>query len=414
MFTANSMNCLTEALGLSLPGNGSTLATATRRRDLFVEAGHRIVDLARRYYSTDDESVLPRSIATRDAFLNAMSMDIAMGGSTNTILHTLAAAQEGQIDFTMRDIDELSRHVPCLAKLAPNSDRFHIEDFHRAGGIPALLGELYRAKLLQDTVHSVHSSDLKSWLEEWDIRNPGVSEVARDRFLAAPGRVRTTRPFSQDSRWDGPDKDSIDGCIRDVGHAYTADGGLAILFGNLAEDGAVVKTAGVDESLFHFEGPARVVESQEAAIELILSKQVVPGDIVVIQYEGPRGGPGMQEMLYPTTFLKGLGLGKACGLITDGRFSGGTSGLSIGHISPEAASGGAIGLVRERDRIVIDIPSRTISLAIDDAELDRRRKERGPLPWKPVSRVREVSKALQAYASMAASADKGAVRIVRE
>lgn len=414
MFTANSMNCLTEALGLSLPGNGSTLATATRRRDLFVEAGHRIVDLARRYYSADDESVLPRSIATRDAFLNAMSMDIAMGGSTNTILHTLAAAQEGQIDFTMRDIDELSRHVPCLAKLAPNSDRFHIEDFHRAGGIPALLGELYRAKLLQDTVHSVHSSDLKSWLEEWDIRNPSASEVARDRFLAAPGRVRTTRPFSQDSRWDGPDKDSIDGCIRDVGHAYTADGGLAILFGNLAEDGAVVKTAGVDESLFHFEGPARVVESQEAAIELILSKQVVPGDIVVIQYEGPRGGPGMQEMLYPTTFLKGLGLGKACGLITDGRFSGGTSGLSIGHISPEAASGGAIGLVRERDRIVIDIPSRTISLAIDDAELDRRRKERGPLPWRPVSRVREVSKALQAYASMAASADKGAVRIVRE
>ncbi|MDO4888059.1 MAG: dihydroxy-acid dehydratase [Actinomycetaceae bacterium] len=412
MFTANSMNCLTEALGLSLPGNGSTLATAARRKDLFVEAGRRIVELANRYYREDDDSVLPRSIVTRDAFLNAMAMDIAMGGSTNTILHTLAAAQEAEVDFTMKDIDELSRHVPCLAKIAPNSTQFHIEDFHRAGGIPALLGELFRAGILRDTVHSVHSSDLKSWLEEWDIRGVAPSEAAVERFKAAPGRVRTTRPFSQDSVWESLDYDSREGCIRAVDHAYTVDGGLAILFGNIAEDGAVVKTAGVDESLFHFEGPARVVESQEAAVELILSKQVKPGDIVLIQYEGPRGGPGMQEMLYPTTFLKGRGLGKVCGLITDGRFSGGTSGLSIGHVSPEAASGGAIGLVREGDWIVIDIPSRTLRLDVDDAELERRRAEKGPLPWKPVTRDRKVSKALRAYASMAASADKGAVRVL--
>ena len=410
MFTANSMNCLTEALGLSLPGNGSTLATARRRRDLFVEAGRRIVDLCKRYYERDDDSVLPRSIATRDAFLNAMSMDIAMGGSTNTILHTLAAAQEGEVDFNLRDIDDLSRKVPCLAKIAPNSYDWHIEDFHRAGGIPALLGELDRAGLLRRDVHAVHADDLEAWLGRWDVRGGNPCEEALDRFRAAPGRVRTTKPFSQDATWESLDTDSVSGCIRSVEEAYTKDGGLAVLFGNIAEDGAVVKTAGVDESLFHFEGRARVVESQEAGVELILSKAVEPGDIVVILYEGPKGGPGMQEMLYPTTFLKGLGLGKACGLITDGRFSGGTSGLSIGHISPEAAAGGAVGLIEEGDLIVIDIPSRTLKLDVSDDELARRRAAKGSLPWKPSARDRKVSKALQAYAAMATSADKGAVR----
>lgn len=412
MFTANSMNCLTEALGLSLPGNGSTLATALKRKELFVEAGHRIVELARRYYQDDDESVLPRSIATRDAFLNAMAMDIAMGGSTNTVLHILAAAQEGEVDFNLKDIDELSRRVPCLAKVAPNSTKFHIEDLHRAGGIPALLGELYRAGLLRDSVHSVHSSDLKSWLEKWDIRGTAPSPEAVELFHAAPGRVRTTVAFSQDNRWESLDTDSREGCIRSVEDAYTADGGLCVLFGNLAEDGAVVKTAGVDESLFHFEGPARVVESQEDAIELILSKSVNPGDVVVIRYEGPRGGPGMQEMLYPTSFLKGLGLGKVCGLITDGRFSGGTSGLSIGHISPEAASGGAIGLVHEGDTIVIDIPSRTLKVDVPDSVMEERRSAMGAIPWQPRNRDRTVSKALRAYASMATSAATGAVRHV--
>lgn len=410
MFTANSMNCLTEALGLSLPGNGSTLATARRRRDLFVEAGRRIVDLCKRYYERDDDSVLPRSIATRDAFLNAMSMDIAMGGSTNTILHTLAAAQEGEVDFNLRDIDDLSRKVPCLAKIAPNSYDWHIEDFHRAGGIPALLGELDRAGLLRRDVHAVHADDLEAWLGRWDVRGGNPCEEALDRFRAAPGRVRTTKPFSQDATWESLDTDSVSGCIRSVEEAYTKDGGLAVLFGNIAEDGAVVKTAGVDESLFHFEGRARVVESQEAGVELILSKAVEPGDIVVILYEGPKGGPGMQEMLYPTTFLKGLGLGKVCGLITDGRFSGGTSGLSIGHISPEAAAGGAVGLIEEGDLIVIDIPSRTLKLDVSDDELARRRAAKGSLPWKPSARDRKVSKALQAYAAMATSADKGAVR----
>ena len=412
MFTANSMNCLTEALGLSLPGNGSTLATALKRKDLFVEAGHRIVELANRYYKDDDDSVLPRSIATRDAFLNAMAMDIAMGGSTNTVLHILAAAQEGDVDFNLKDIDELSRHVPCLSKVAPNSTQFHIEDLHRAGGIPALLGELYRAGLLRDSVHSVHSSDMKSWLEKWDIRGVAPSPEAISLFHAAPGGVRTTLAFSQNNEWESLDTDSQAGCIRDLEHAYTKDGGLCILFGNLAEDGAVVKTAGVDESLFHFEGPARVVESQEEAIELILSKSVNPGDVVLIRYEGPKGGPGMQEMLYPTSFLKGLGLGKVCGLITDGRFSGGTSGLSIGHVSPEAASGGLIGLVHEGDRIVIDIPSRTLKVDVPDEELEARRKAHGPTPWKPANRDRPVSKALRAYASMATSAASGAVRHV--
>ena len=412
MFTANSMNCLTEALGLSLPGNGSTLATAFKRKNLFIEAGHRIVELAKRYYQDDDESVLPRSIATRDAFLNAMAMDIAMGGSTNTVLHILAAAQEGEVDFNLKDIDELSRKVPCLSKVAPNSTKFHIEDLHRAGGIPALLGELYRGGLLKDTVHSVHSSDLKSWLEKWDIRGVAPSPEAIELFEAAPGRVRTTVAFSQDNRWESLDYDAQEGCIRAVEHAYTKDGGLCVLFGNLAEDGAVVKTAGIDESLFHFEGPARVVESQEDAIQLILTKSVNPGDVVVIRYEGPKGGPGMQEMLYPTSFLKGLGLGKVCGLITDGRFSGGTSGLSIGHISPEAAAGGAIGLVEEGDPIVIDVPSRTLKVDISDEVLEQRRKAMGEVPWAPVNRDRVVSKALRAYASMATSAATGAVRHV--
>ncbi len=412
MFTANSMNCLTEALGLSLPGNGSTLATASRRRNLFLEAGRRIVDLATRYYNDDDESVLPRSIATRDAFLNAMSMDIAMGGSTNTVLHILAAAQEGEVDFDLQDIDALSRGVPCLSKVAPNSTKFHMEDFHRAGGIPALLGEMYRGGLLRDTVHSVHAPDLKKWLDDWDIRSGAASEEALDLFHAAPGRVRTTQAFSQNASWETLDTDGVEGCIRDLEHAYTKDGGLCILYGNIALDGAVVKTAGVDESLFHFEGTARVVESQEDAIQLILSKSVNPGDVVVIRYEGPKGGPGMQEMLYPTSFLKGLGLGKVCGLITDGRFSGGTSGLSIGHISPEAAAGGAIGLVQEGDRVVIDIPERVLRVDVSDEELGRRRAAAGPTPWQPVSRDRKVSKALRAYASMATSAATGAIRQV--
>lgn len=409
MFTANSMNCLTEALGLSLPGNGTTLATAVKRKDLFLEASKRIVDLCKRYYDDDDESVLPRSIATRDAFMNAMAMDIAMGGSTNTVLHILAAAQEAEVDFAMADIDALSREVPCLSKVAPNSTKFHMEDFHRAGGIPAILGELQRAGLLRENVHAVHAPDLKSWLDKWDIRGSGPSQEATDLFSAAPGGVRTTRAFSQDNRWESLDTDAVEGCIRNVESAYTKDGGLCMLFGNLAEDGAVIKTAGIDESLFHFEGPARVVDSQDAAIELILSKSVNPGDVVVIRYEGPRGGPGMQEMLYPTSFLKGLGLGATCALITDGRFSGGTSGLSIGHISPEAASGGLIGLVEEGDRIVIDVPSRLLKLDVDDAELARRREAKGELPWK-ANRDRKVSKALQAYASMATSAAYGAVR----
>lgn len=411
MFTANSMNCLTEALGLSLPGNGTTLATAKRRKAIFEEAGRTIVELCKRYYQDDDESVLPRNIATRDAFMNAMTMDIAMGGSTNTVLHILAAAQEAGVDFNLADIDALSRQVPCMSKVAPNSTKFHIEDFHRAGGIPALLGELFRSGLLRDSVHSVHSSDLKSWLEKWDIRGVAPDPEAFELFSAAPGRVRTTQAFSQDATWESLDTDNLAGCIRSTKNAYTKDGGLCVLFGNLAEDGAVIKTAGIDESLFHFEGTARVVDSQDAAVELILSKAVNPGDVVVIRFEGPKGGPGMQEMLYPTSYLKGLGLGKVCALITDGRFSGGTSGLSIGHISPEAAGGGAIGLVEEGDRIIIDVPSRLLQLDVDDAELARRREARGALPWQP-NRDRQVSKALRAYAAMATSAAYGAVRKV--
>ena len=411
MFTANSMNCLTEALGLSLPGNGSTLATHEARRRLFVDAGHRIVDLARRYYHDDDATVLPRSVASRDAFANAMSLDVAMGGSTNTVLHILASAIEGEVDFTLPDIDAISRSVPCLAKVAPNSVQFHMEDVHRAGGIPAILGELHRAGLLKTDVHSVHSASLTEWLDEWDIRGGKASEQAHALFKAAPGGVRTTRAFSQANEWESLDTDPESGCIRSVEHAYTADGGLAVLYGNIAEEGAVIKTAGIDEDLHHFEGRARVVDSQEDAIELILSRSVVPGDAVVIRYEGPKGGPGMQEMLYPTSFLKGLGLGKTCALITDGRFSGGTSGISIGHISPEAAAGGNIGLIEEGDRIILDVPSRSLRLDVSDEELAARRLAKGEAPWFPAKeRPRAVSKALRAYASMARSATYGGVR----
>ncbi|WP_182170630.1 dihydroxy-acid dehydratase [Flaviflexus equikiangi] len=411
MFTANSMNCLTEALGLSLPGNGSTLATHVARKGLFLEAGRRIVDLARRYYDDDDESVLPRNIATRKAFFNAMSLDVAMGGSTNTILHILATAIEGDIDFTLADIDSLSRKVPCLAKVAPNHPSYHMEDVHRAGGIPAILGELNRAGLLETDVHSVHSDDLQGWLDRWDIRSGKAAPEAIELFKAAPGGVRTTQAFSQANEWAELDTDDAHGCIHSVENAYTADGGLAVLFGNIAEEGAVIKTAGIDEELFHFEGRARVVDSQEDAIELILSKAVVPGDVVVIRYEGPKGGPGMQEMLYPTSFLKGLGLGKTCALITDGRFSGGTSGISIGHISPEAAAGGAIGLIEEGDRIVLDVPTRRLDLLVDDETLAARRAAKGATPWRPEKeRPRKVSKALKAYAMLARSATYGGVR----
>src|SRR6188472_2105585 len=357
MFTAKSMNCLTEALGLAMPGNGSTLATHAARRALFERAGTTVMDLCRRWYGDDDASALPRSIATRDAFENAMALDVAMGGSTNTVLHILAAAQEGEIDFDLAAIDAVSRRVPCLSKVSPNSD-YHMEDVHRAGGIPAILGELWRGGLLDEGVRTVHSPSLEAWLSTWDVRAEAPSETAVELFHAAPGGVRTTEAFSTENRWSSLDTDAADGCIRDVAHAYTADGGLAVLRGNIAPDGAVIKTAGIPEELWHFEGPARVVESQEEAVDAILAKQVQPGDVLVIRYEGPSGGPGMQEMLHPTAFMKGTGLGKVCALITDGRFSGGTSGLSIGHISPEAAAGGAIALVRSGDTIAIDIPAR--------------------------------------------------------
>ena len=411
MFTANSMNCLTEALGLSLPGNGSTLATHAARRDLFVEAGRIVMDLARRYYENDDDSVLPRNVASVAAFENAMALDVAMGGSTNTVLHILAAAYEAGHDFGLDEIDAISRRVPCLSKVAPNSD-FHMEDVHRAGGIPALLGELNRAGKLNTEVHSVHSPDLESWLDEWDVRGGKASERAIDLFHAAPGGVRTTEAFSTTNRWKRLDTNDQVGCIRSIEHAYSVDGGLAILRGNLAPDGCVIKAAGIDEELFTFRGPARVVESQEAAVDLILNEEVRPGDVIVVRYEGPSGGPGMQEMLYPTAFLKGAGLGKECALITDGRFSGGTSGLSIGHVSPEAAVGGTIGLVEEGDMISIDVHGRSILLDVPDEELaDRRAKmESSEKPWQPVDRHRPVSQALRAYAAMALSADRGAAR----
>ncbi|PXY26052.1 dihydroxy-acid dehydratase [Prauserella sp. PE36] len=411
MFTANSMNCLTEALGLSLPGNGSTLATHAARRELFSNAGRTVVEIAKRWYGEDDESVLPRSIANRKAFENAMALDMAMGGSTNTVLHILAAAQEGEIDFTIADIDAIGRRVPCLAKVAPNSD-YHMEDVHRAGGIPAILGELYRAGLLNTDVHAVHSPSLKQWLSTWDIRSESPSAEAVELFHAAPGGVRTTEAFSTSNRWSSLDTDAEQGCVRDIAHAYTVDGGLAVLRGNLAENGAVIKSAGIDEELWRFEGPARVVESQEEAVSAILGKHVLPGDVLVVRYEGPAGGPGMQEMLHPTAFLKGAGLGKVCALITDGRFSGGSSGISVGHISPEAAAGGVIGLVQDGDRILIDVHERKLELLVDEAVLAERRAkmEASERPWQPVERQRPVTAALRAYARMATSADTGAVR----
>ncbi|MCG7442864.1 dihydroxy-acid dehydratase [Dermabacter vaginalis] len=409
MFTANSMNCLTEALGLSLPGNGTTLATHAFRRNLFVEAGTRIVELCRRYYDNDDESVLPRAVATKAAFTNAMSLDVAMGGSTNTVLHILAAAIEGDVDFTLEDIDRISRNVPCLSKVAPNGFA-HVEDVHRAGGIPAILGELDRAGLLDHSVHAIHAGSLAEWLAHWDIRGGEAADEAFTLFSAAPGGKRTTVPFSQDMRWEELDLDPEGGVIRSVPFAHTKDGGLCVLRGNLATEGAVIKSAGIDEELFHFEGRAFVVESQEEAVQRVLDKSVKEGDVVVIQFEGPQGGPGMQEMLYPTSYLKGRGLGKACALITDGRFSGGTSGISIGHISPEAAEGGAIGLVETGDRIVIDVHRRELTLDVPEEELERRREARGPLPWRPKNRRREVSQALKVYAHHVRSATFGATR----
>ncbi|MDX3235585.1 dihydroxy-acid dehydratase [Streptomyces sp. ME03-5709C] len=414
MFTANSMNCLTEAIGLSLPGNGSVLATHTARKGLYEDAARTVVDLTRRYYEQDDESVLPRSIATFAAFENAMALDIAMGGSTNTILHLLAAAQEAGVPFGLTDIDAVSRRVPCLAKVAPNVAKnrtYYMEDVHRAGGIPALLGELHRGGLLNEDVHAVHSPSLADWLKTWDVRGGSPSAKAEELWHAAPGCVRSAEAFSQSERWEALDHDAAEGCIRSVEHAYSQDGGLAVLHGNLAVDGCVVKTAGVDESIWTFEGPAVVCESQEEAVDKILRKEVKEGDVVVIRYEGPKGGPGMQEMLYPTSFLKGRGLGKACALVTDGRFSGGTSGLSIGHASPEAASGGTIALVEDGDRIRIDIPGRSIELLVPEEELAARRTALGGV-HAPRARDRKVSLALKAYAAMATSADKGAVRDV--
>ena len=433
MFTANSMNCLTEALGLSLPGNGSLLATHAGRRELFLEAGRLIVELARRYYEQDDASVRPRSIASFQAFENAMSLDIAMGGSTNTVLHLLAAAQEGGVEFTMADIDRLSRKVPNICKVAPATQKYHMEDVHRAGGVIGILGELDRGGLIHRDVATVHSPTLAVALDRWDVMR-SEAEQARTRFLAAPGGVPTQVAFSQDAMWDDLDLDRANGCIRDIEHAYSRDGGLAVLYGNVAPEGCIVKTAGIDESMFEteqlryttsvptstirvFSGPARIYESQDAAVEAILADRIRPGDVVLIRYEGPKGGPGMQEMLYPTSYLKSKGLGKDCALITDGRFSGGTSGLSIGHISPEAAEGGAIGLVEEGDTIKIDIPNRRIEVKLSDEELAERRRRmetKGAQAWKPVHRDRVVSQALQAYALLTTSAARGAVRDISQ
>ena len=414
MFTANSMNCLTEALGLSLPGNGSTLATHAYRKNLFLEAGRRIVDITRRYYEQDDASVLPRSVASKAAFYNAMSLDIAMGGSTNTVLHLLAVAQEGGVDFTMDDIDALSRKVPCLCKVAPNKADVHMEDVHRAGGIIAIMGELDRAGLVDRNCTTVHAPTIGAAIDQWDIVRSNDPQT-RQLFMAAPGGVPTQVAFSQSSLWPDLDLDREKGVIRSAKTPFSKDGGLAVLKGNLAVDGCIVKTAGVDESILVFSGRAKVYESQDAAVSGILTGKVEAGDVVVIRYEGPKGGPGMQEMLYPTSYLKSKGLGKACALITDGRFSGGTSGLSIGHVSPEAAAGGIIGLVHDGDLIEIDIPNRSIRLAVPDDELAARRAEQEARGWKPAQpRQRQVSGALKVYAQFAASADKGAVRILPE
>ncbi|KVX48388.1 dihydroxy-acid dehydratase [Burkholderia cepacia] len=415
MFTANSMNCLAEALGLALPGNGSVLATHAERKRLFIDAGRTIVDLARRYYEQDDASVLPRSIATRDAFENAMTLDIAMGGSTNTVLHLLAAAHEGEVHFTMADIDRLSRRVPVLCKVAPSVQDVHMEDVHRAGGVIGIMGELDRAGLLNTTLPTVHAPSVAHVLARWDVMRNRVDSVSRF-YRAAPGGVRTHVAFSQDNRYDELDLDRANGCIRDAEHAFSRDGGLAVLFGNIARDGCIVKTAGVDGGMLKFTGTARVFEGQEEAVEGILGGAVGPGDIVIVRYEGPRGGPGMQEMLYPTSYLKSKGLAKQCALITDGRFSGGSSGLSIGHVSPEAAEGGEIGLLENGDAIEIDIPNRSINVLVSDDELRRRRaamEERGARAWQPEKRQRRVSGALRAYAAMTTSAARGAVRIVK-
>jgi len=412
MFTANSMNCLTEALGLSLPGNGSLLATHADREELFLEAGRTIVSLAKRYYEQDDESALPRSIASKAAFENAVALDVAMGGSTNTVLHLLAAAHEGEVDFTMADIDRISRHIPNLCKVAPATPEYHMEDVHRAGGVMSILAELAAGGLLHTHLPTVHSATLADALAKWDVKRSD-SEEAKQRYLAGPAGIPTQTAFSQGTRWPSLDLDREAGCIRDIKHAYSQDGGLAVLFGNIAQEGCIVKTAGVDDSNLTFTGPARIFESQEASVTAILTGQVVAGDVVIIRYEGPKGGPGMQEMLYPTSYLKSKGLGKACALLTDGRFSGGTSGLSIGHASPEAAEGGNIGLVEEGDIIVIDIPNRIIKVDVSDAVLAERREAmeaKGGLAWQPVKRERKVSLALQAYAALTTSASKGAVR----
>ena len=416
MFTANSMNCLTEALGLSLPGNGTILATHADRKELFLRAGRLIVELAKRHYEQDDYSVLPRSIANKSTFENAMALDVSMGGSTNTVLHLLAAANEAGVDFTMADIDRISRKVPCLCKVAPMTDKYHIEDVHRAGGIISILGELARAGLFDTSRPTIHTVSFAEAIAKNDIAvsdDPAVKQL----FLAAPGGVPTQVAFSQNKRFDSLDSDRANGCIRDYEHAYSKDGGLAVLYGNLAEKGCIVKTAGVDESILTFAGKARVFESQDAAVEAILGDTVHAGDVVIIRYEGPKGGPGMQEMLYPTSYIKSKGLGKACALFTDGRFSGGSSGLVIGHASPEAAEGGAIGLVEEGDRILIDIPNRSIRLDISDEALAARRaamEAKGAQAWQPVNRDRYVSQALQAYAALATSADRGAVRDITQ
>ncbi len=415
LFTANSMNCLMEALGLALPGNGTLVATHADRRRLFETAGRLVVQLARRWYEEEDPRALPRGIATREAFENAMALDIAMGGSTNTILHLLAAAREGEVAFGLEDIDRLSRRVRHLCKVAPATQAYHMEDVHRAGGVMALLGELDRAGLLHREVPTVHAATLGEALERWDVRRTRDEEVLRF-YRAAPGGVPTTEPFSQEARYPELDLDREGGCIRDFAHAYSEDGGLAVLYGNLAEEGCIVKTAGVDPSIWVFQGPARIFESQEEAVEAILGDRIHPGEVVVIRYEGPRGGPGMQEMLYPTSYLKAKGLGKACALVTDGRFSGGTSGLSIGHVSPEAAEGGNIALLQDGDPVAIDIPARRIQMLVDEAELARRRRAmeaRGEAAWRPAARQRPVSAALRAYALMTTSASRGAVRDIR-
>ena len=413
MFTANSMNCLAEALGLALPGNGSVLATHADRKELFLKAGHTIVDITRRYYEQNDTSVLPRSVANFAAFENAMALDIAMGGSTNTILHLLAAAHEGEVPFALADVDRMSRKVPHLCKVAPSSNKYHMEDVHRAGGVMAILGELDRAGLLNVEVPTVHSPSLAAALQKWDVA-VSADEQVKEFYRAAPGNVRTVEPFSQAKRWSALDVDRAEGCIRNLEHAYSKDGGLAVLYGNIAKDGCVVKTAGVDASILKFAGPARIFESQDAAVEAILNNRIQAGDVLIIRYEGPRGGPGMQEMLYPTSYLKSKGLGKVCALITDGRFSGGTSGLSIGHVSPEAAEGGTIGLVEEGDRIEIDIPQRQIKVLVSDETLHQRRLAMDAKGWRPVDRKRVVSPALRAYAAMTTSASYGAVRDVSQ